>query len=56
MGNSTMERQASAGIGMGTAFALILSWTKWHSFWWAMLHGICGWGYVAYYFIRGYQH
>jgi hypothetical protein len=30
---------------------LVISWGKWHSFWWAMLHGILGWIYVAYYFL-----
>jgi len=41
----------SSGISFGSAFALVISWAKWHSFWWAMLHGILGWVYVAYYFL-----
>lgn len=42
----------SSGIGMGTALAMILSFSKWHSVLWAILHGIFGWVYVIYYIIR----
>jgi hypothetical protein len=48
---STSKEAASGGIGMGSAFAMILSWTTWHSFWWAVLHGILSWFYVGYYFL-----
>ncbi len=48
---SSSSSTASAGISFGTAFALVLSWTKWHSFWWAFLHGIFGWLYVIWYFL-----
>lgn len=40
-----------SGIGIGTALAMILSWSKWHSILWAILHGICSWFYVIYYAI-----
>ena len=49
MANNAVE----TGIGLGSAFAIVLSWTKWHSFWWVLLHGLLGWLYVAYYFIAG---
>ena len=39
---------------LGTIFAVVLSWTKWHAFWWALLHGLLGWVYVIYYFCKGY--
>lgn len=42
----------SAGIGMGAALAMILSYSKWHSILWAILHGICSWIYVIYYAIK----
>ena len=45
--NSTIE----SGIGFGAAFAIVLSWTKWHSFWWVILHGLLGWLYVIWYFL-----
>lgn len=38
-----------SGIGMGSALAMILSFDKWHSILWAILHGIFGWFYVIYY-------
>ena len=41
----------SSGLSLGGAFALILSWEAWHSFGWAVLHGIFGWFYVGYYFL-----
>lgn len=45
------SRIVSSGLGVGGAFALMLSWLKWQSFWWAILHAIFGWAYVAYYFL-----
>lgn len=41
----------SNGLGFGAVFAMILSWTTWHSFWWTLLHGFFGWLYVIYYFL-----
>jgi hypothetical protein len=40
---------ASNGIGMGSALAMILSWSINHSILWAILHGIFGWFYVIYF-------
>jgi hypothetical protein len=48
---SAASETASTGITFGSAFAIVLSWTKWHSFWWTILHGGLGWIYVAYYFL-----
>lgn len=39
----------SAGISMGIALAMILSWTKNASILWAIIHGCCSWFYVIYY-------
>ena len=38
----------TGGIGLGTVFASIISWSMWKSFWWMFLHGILGWIYVIY--------
>ena len=43
---------ASGGIGFGSALAITISWSKWHSILWAILHGICSWLYVLYYWLR----
>lgn len=39
---------ASAGIGFGSAMAMILSFELNHSIWYMILHGICSWFYVFY--------
>ena len=41
-----------SGISMGSALAMILSYDKWHSILWAILHGIFSWIYVIYYIIN----
>ena len=46
---SSSETASSSGIGFGCALAMTISWSIWHSIKWAILHGICSWGYVAYY-------
>lgn len=46
-----MDNTVYSGIGMGSALAMIISYTAWHSIWWAILHGLFGWLYVIYYAI-----
>jgi len=52
----TSQTEASktikAGISFGTALAMVISYTQWHSIGWAILHGLMSWGYVIYYFIK----
>lgn len=45
----TGNRVVSTGISMGTALAMILSWSANHSILWAILHGVCSWFYVIYF-------
>ncbi len=40
---------ARAGIGLGTAIAVAISWSLHKSIVWAGIHGCCGWFYVAYF-------
>ena len=40
------------GIGLGTLIAVIISYVKWHSIGWMILHGLLGWIYVIYYLIK----
>ena len=49
-----MDRRdfAKAGISFGTALAITISWSANKSILWAVLHGMCSWGYVIYYLIR----
>lgn len=47
-----MDEKAAGGISMGTILAIVLSYSKWHSVLWAIIHGIFGWLYVIYYILR----
>lgn len=38
-----------AGIGLGSAIAVAVSWSLHQSLVWAAIHGFLGWFYVAYY-------
>ena len=40
---------AKAGIGLGSAIAVAISWTQNQSILWAIFHGFISWIYVIYY-------
>jgi len=40
------------GMGMGNVLALVISFVKYKSLWWAFWHGVFGWFYVIYYLIK----
>lgn len=40
---------AKAGIGLGSAIAVAISWSLHKSIVWAIVHGIFSWFYVIYY-------
>jgi hypothetical protein len=46
------KQAARAGVTMGTALAITISWSANHSILWAILHGFLSWLYVVYYAIR----
>jgi hypothetical protein len=50
---STEGNAATAGLSMGSALAMILSFQLNHSVLWAILHGICSWLYVLYRVYKG---
>ncbi len=50
---STQGNAATAGITMGSALAMILSFQLNHSVLWAIIHGICSWFYVVYRVFKG---
>ena len=37
------------GITFGSALAMVISYTKWNSIFWAIVHGLMSWVYVLYY-------
>jgi uncharacterized membrane protein YgaE (UPF0421/DUF939 family) len=43
------QSTAKAGIGLGTAIAVTISWNLHKSIIWAAIHGIFSWFYVIYY-------
>jgi hypothetical protein len=44
-----MHEGVKSGIGFGSALAITISWSQWHSILWALVHGVLGWIYVIYY-------
>jgi hypothetical protein len=50
---SNRSGAATAGIGFGSALAMILSFQLNHSILWAILHGVCSWFYVLYRALKG---
>ena len=43
------DTAAQAGIGLGSAIAVAISWSLHQSILWAIIHGFFGWFYVIYY-------
>ena len=47
-----VEKASTGGIGFGCALAMVISYVKWQSVGWAILHGLMSWGYVIHYILR----
>jgi hypothetical protein len=50
---SKQGNAATAGLSMGSALAMILSFQLNHSILWAIVHGISSWFYVIYHAYKG---
>jgi len=50
--NTNVTQSIGRGVGFGAVLAMIISYVKWQSIGWAILHGIFNWGYVIYYIIK----
>jgi hypothetical protein len=48
---SATSSVARSGLSMGSALAMVISFTVNHSILWAIFHGILSWAYVIYYAI-----
>ena len=46
------SKTVKTGISFGSALAIVISYTQWHSIGWAIIHGLMSWGYVIYYLIK----
>lgn len=47
-----IEGAAKAGISLGSALAITISWSVNHSILWAIIHGVFSWLYVIYYALK----
>ena len=47
-----VQKTADVGAMVGAALAVVISYTKWQSIGWAILHGLLNWVYVIYYIIQ----
>ncbi len=47
-----VKKTVKSGISFGSALAMVISFTTWHSVGWAIFHGLLSWVYVLYYIIR----
>ena len=50
--NTIVKKTVRSGITFGSALAMVISYTAWHSIGWAIFHGLLSWVYVVYYIIR----
>lgn len=44
-----VNKTVREGITFGSALAIVISYTNWHSIPWAIFHGVLGWVYVIYF-------
>ena len=49
---TVVKKTVKSGITFGSAPAMGVSYTAWHSIGWAIFHGLLSWAYVLYYIIR----
>ncbi len=47
-----VKKTVKSGITFGSALAMVISYTTWHSVGWAILHGLLSWVYVIYFILR----
>ncbi len=44
-------RTVQTGITFGSALAMVISYSNWHSVGWAIIHGLLSWVYVIYFVV-----
>lgn len=49
-----IKKSVKSGISFGSALAMVISYSTWHSIGWAIIHGLLSWAYVIYFFIVHY--
>lgn len=49
---TVIRKTVKSGITFGSALAMVISYTTWHSVGWAIVHGLLSWLYVIYFILR----
>ncbi len=51
---ATVIRQqvVKSGVGFGSALAMVISYSAYKSVLWAIIHGVLGWFYIAYFLLK----
>lgn len=49
---SAVHKTVKSGITFGSALAMVISYTTWHSVGWAIFHGLLSWLYVIYFIVK----
>ena len=52
IGKRSAAISIDVGSAVGAALAVVLSYSKWQSIGWAIIHGFFNWAYVIYYAIK----
>lgn len=47
-----ITKKITKGVGFGAALAMVVSYVKWQSIGWAIVHGLLNWVYIVYYIIK----
>ena len=50
--NNHVTKHITKGLSFGAVLAMVISYVKWHSIGWAILHGLLNWFYVIYYIFQ----
>ncbi|HIZ82236.1 MAG TPA: hypothetical protein H9722_09135 [Candidatus Mediterraneibacter pullistercoris] len=49
---TTVKKTVKSGITFGSALAMVISYSTWHSVGWAIFHGLLSWVYVIYFVLK----
>ncbi len=49
---TVIKKTVKSGITFGSALAMVISYSTWHSVFWAIIHGLLSWAYVIYFVLR----
>ena len=49
---TTVKKTVKSGITIGSALAMVISYSTWQSVGWAIIHGLMSWIYVIYFVLR----